>query len=103
MFNFKRFIELYKTKELRHVACHDYDNSYNCDGCIISYSNLAKHGLDKHVFDSHSSCCTDLIAEFVKYLGKNVNTEEIKCTCSDRIAYLISELERVNINCMEIE
>ena len=102
MFNFKRFIELYKTKELRHVVCNDYNNSYSCDGCIISYSNLAKHGLDKHVFDSHNSCCTDLIAEFVKYLGKNVNTEEIN-TCSDRIAYLISELERVNINCMEIE
>lgn len=97
MFNFKRFIELYKTKELRHANC------YNCDGCIISYSNLAKHGLDKHVFDSHNSCCTDFIAEFVKYLGKNVNTEEINCTCSDRIAYLISELERVNKNYMEIE
>ena len=83
MFDFKRFIELYKRKELRHVTCHD------CDGCIISYTNLARHGLNKHVFDSHNSCCTELIAEFVKYLGKNFNTEEINYTCSDRIAYLI--------------
>ena len=97
MFDFKRFIELYKRKELRHVTCLD------CDGCIISYTNLARHGLNKHVFDSHNSCCAELIAEFVKYLGKNFNTEEIKYTCSDRIAYLISELEKVNINYMEIE
>ena len=99
MFDFKRFIELYKRKELRHVTCHD------CDGCIISYTNLARHGLNKHVFDSHIRCCTELIAEFVKYLGKNFNTEEIKNTCSGRISYLISELEKVNINInyMEIE